>query len=563
MAGDHIAPTLRPDDYEDPKVEHVRQRTLGNVRLRHHETNETILIPTPSNDPNDPLNWPQWYKKCIAVLVCVAILMCNFLAAGPTVTIVNTTLDFFPASPPTVDPAGFSANISKVAYFFSTTALLQGTGNFIWVPLANKYGRRPVYVASYSALRHKALTISLKTLYLATAIWAILDHSYSGFLAGRILMGFASGAAETIAPVTISDLFFLHERGSIMALYTSFLLITINNPWRVIYEVAAAIIGFILLVAFFAFPETAFVRDETAVLHAQPLQRLPSGHDSEKTHQTADRVSDIEAASHSPQTPAKKKKAYLQSLSLYNGVFTSEPLYKIFVRPFGLILLPPVLWAALVESVTIGFLVAVTSNVDPAFLATYNFEAWQVGLCFISACIGSAVGIPAGGKLGDVVADYFTNKNGGIREPEMRLPAILPSLITTPLALVLYGVGIQKQLHWICPTVGLGLLNFSIVQATNIVLVYVIDAYRPVAGEVTLAVMGFKSLFGFLLSFYTNPWVEQSGYLNAYGAMAGIAAAILILWVPLYVWGRHVRHVTWSWPVISYVHWSEDREVGE
>lgn len=31
--------------------------TLGSLRLRHHETNELILIPTPSNDPNDPLNW--------------------------------------------------------------------------------------------------------------------------------------------------------------------------------------------------------------------------------------------------------------------------------------------------------------------------------------------------------------------------------------------------------------------------------------------------------------------------------------------------------------------------
>lgn len=221
---------------------------------------------------------------------------------------------------------------------------------------------------------------------------------------------------------------------------------------------AAAIIGVILLVAFFAFPETAFVREDAPVDDVVHLQRLASGHDSEKTHQTADRVSDIEVASQSPQVPAKKKKkTYVESLKLYNGTFTSEPLYKIFVRPFGLILLPPVLWAALVESVTIGFLVAVTSNVDAAFLATYDFEAWQVGLCFISACIGSAVGIPAGGKLGDVVADYFTNKNGGIREPEMRLPAILPSLVTTPLALVLYGVGIQKQLHWICPTIGLGL----------------------------------------------------------------------------------------------------------
>lgn len=31
--------------------------TLGTVRLRDHHTNEVILIPTPSSDPNDPLNW--------------------------------------------------------------------------------------------------------------------------------------------------------------------------------------------------------------------------------------------------------------------------------------------------------------------------------------------------------------------------------------------------------------------------------------------------------------------------------------------------------------------------
>jgi hypothetical protein len=34
-----------------------RTRSLGTVRLRHHQTNEIILIPTPSNNPNDPLNW--------------------------------------------------------------------------------------------------------------------------------------------------------------------------------------------------------------------------------------------------------------------------------------------------------------------------------------------------------------------------------------------------------------------------------------------------------------------------------------------------------------------------
>lgn len=31
--------------------------TLGTVRLHDQETKQIILIPTPSNDPNDPLNW--------------------------------------------------------------------------------------------------------------------------------------------------------------------------------------------------------------------------------------------------------------------------------------------------------------------------------------------------------------------------------------------------------------------------------------------------------------------------------------------------------------------------
>lgn len=242
-------------------------------------------------------------------------------------------------------------------------------------------------------------------------------------------------------------------------------LITINHNWRVIYEVASACIGLILLVAFFAFPETAFSRERTLESEAQAyrLQQLPSG--------VSDPIADTDTIKekgfhadleHAPSSQQRygKRKSYLQTLRLFSGTYTTEHLYKIFLRPLGLICLPPVLWSALVESVTIGFLVAVTSNVDSAFEATYGFESWQVGLCFISACIGAMIGIPAGGHLGDVVADYFTRRNNGIREPEMRLPAMVPSLITTPLALILYGVGIQHKLHWICPTIGLGLREY-------------------------------------------------------------------------------------------------------
>ncbi|UPX09327.1 uncharacterized protein EKO05_0000018 [Ascochyta rabiei] len=67
----------------------------------------------------------------------------------------------------------------------------------------------------------------------------------------------------------------------------------------------------------------------------------------------------------------------------------------------------------------------------------------------------------SGGHLSDRIADIQTQPNGGVREPEMRLPVILVNVVTAPLALVLYGVGLKYRLHWICLTIALG-LNKSI-----------------------------------------------------------------------------------------------------
>ncbi|KAF5252002.1 hypothetical protein FANTH_2956 [Fusarium anthophilum] len=531
-----------------------RNDMLGGLRLRNEETNEIILIPTPTNDPNDPLNWSKPYRFYIAVLVSCAIFFSNFLAAGPSVAIVSTTESFF--GPPGPD---FSAKVSKIAYFFTTTALLQGMGNLIWMPFVAKYGRRPTYVLSF-------------IMYTAVAAWAGGATTYSSALAARILMGFASGVAECLAPLTISDLFFLHERGAAMAIYTTALsagvgagiivagLITINLDWRYIYWVSVALIGVCTILIILTFPETVYNRQEiTEGTHTHiETNRKDKDEDIEKVQ--FDEVSASGQLSYSP-TP---KRTFWQNMSLYSGTHTKESILKLFFRPVVLLTLPPVFWATLVMSVTIGFLVAISSNFAVAFSATYGFKPWQAGLCFISCPIGAGVGAFFGGHFSDMVADRLTRKNGGIREPEMRLPAILISFVVAPLSLVLYGVGIDRNWHWIVPTLGLGLLNLAIVQATNVSLVYTIDSYRPVAGELAVTQLAFKSAFGFLLSFYTNPWIDKSGYANAFGAMAGISGAVILCWVPIYIWGRRIRHATWSWGYIEkFVHWNVDREVGE
>lgn len=100
--------------------------------------------------------------------------------------------------------------------------------------------------------------------------------------------------------------------------------------------------------------------------------------------------------------------------------------------------------------------------------------------------------MPDLGQLGDWCADRFARANNGIREPEHRLPAMIPAIITGPLALILYGLCIEKKLHWMIGCVGVSLINLTICAATNITLVYSIDCYKPIAGEVVTATLGFK-----------------------------------------------------------------------
>ena len=229
------------------------------------------------------------------------------------------------------------------------------------------------------------------------------------------------------------------------------------HPWRYIYYVAIALIGGVTLIVYFTFPETAYNRSPdthgiTTTLHAE------SGAYHMKMPDEEGNIQHVEVR---PRQRAKTRDYWIQGLGLYHGTFTEETIWNMTIRPILLLALPPVLWATLVMSVTIGFITAITSNVSPAFSTAYGFEAWQSGLCFFAAVIGALLGILFGGHLSDWIADYFTRRNGGIREPEMRLPAIMISVITGPLALALYGVGINNGLHWMVPTLGIGLSMMS------------------------------------------------------------------------------------------------------
>lgn len=39
----------------------------SNIPMKYDKTGTIVLIPQPSDDPNDPLNWPRWRKEMFMV----------------------------------------------------------------------------------------------------------------------------------------------------------------------------------------------------------------------------------------------------------------------------------------------------------------------------------------------------------------------------------------------------------------------------------------------------------------------------------------------------------------
>lgn len=75
---------------------------------------------------------------------------------------------------------------------------INGVGPFIWIPLANVYGRRPIYLFT-------------TFLGFASALGCAYTRNYGELLVARVFNGFFP-AAMALGASTVVDLFFFHQR---------------------------------------------------------------------------------------------------------------------------------------------------------------------------------------------------------------------------------------------------------------------------------------------------------------------------------------------------------------
>ena len=133
------------------------------------------------------------------------------------------------------------------------------------------------------------------------------------------------------------------------------------------------------------------------------------------------------------------------------------------VTPIQIFTFPIIFWAAMSMGAAANCLLDINLTESQVLAApTYNFRPASVGYANFALVVGGLAGMLIGGPWSDWVSMRATKKNGGIREAEMRLPALIPFIAAAVVGMTVVGVGYQNKWPWeAIVIVGYGLVGLQ------------------------------------------------------------------------------------------------------
>lgn len=139
-----------------------------------------------------------------------------------------------------------------------------------------------------------------------------------------------------------------------------------------------------------------------------------------------------------PNNPLKKRLALITP--------TSESIWPYYYRPFKVLFtFPAVMYAGLQYAAGVVWLTILSSVLSLVFpLPPYSFTPEQIGFMSIGPFIGNLIGAVYGGVLGDWSILYFSRRNKGFYEPEMRLYILHLPALTMAGGLIMFGATIER-----------------------------------------------------------------------------------------------------------------------
>jgi MFS family permease len=511
----------------------------------HNETShllrqgDIVLSPQPTTSPNDPLNWSLPRKYWHAFLVCfvTGLTAATSNDAGSTQYGQNADL-----------------NISYNAMNTAAGVLFIGIGywTLLMSPAAWLYGRRITYLVCM-------------ILGILGAIWLAQIKTTNDSVFNQLFVGASEACAEANVQLSLSDLFFQHQRGTVIGVYVlatsigTYLAPLIggyiadsNEGWRWVGWWSVIISCGTLVVLFFTLEETAFERpkmNQPDQITERELQPRKESNDPQTEKSALDR---------SPSDPSvlpsaeyyDKPKTYWQRIRLITPApnligfgfkqYFMRLLHTLRIFSFPAVIYSGIQWGA--QDAWLTFYL--TLEEENWTSAPWNYSDVGSGIMNVPCLIGALIGCFYGGYLSDKFVYWRAKCRGGIREAEDRLWLIYACAIFSPAGMLLFGIGTAQSWSWHAPYVGLGLIGFGWGCAGDLSMSYLMDAYPEMVLEGMVGVAVINNTIGCIFTFATSPWLTASGTQNTMIAVGVLDFVFIMLTVPMMIWGKSARRWT-------------------
>ncbi|KAH8729533.1 major facilitator superfamily domain-containing protein [Ilyonectria robusta] len=364
-------------------------------------------------DPMCPRSFGKVKKWTITVIVSMASFCVTGASSIYTSTYMQMEAEF-----------GNSRIVSTLG--LSLFVLGISLGPMFLSPLSEFYGRRPIYLVSWS-------------MYVIWIIPQAVARNIATVLIARFLDGFAGSAFLAVSGGTVGDLFARQELQAPMLMFSlaPFVgpsigpliggFINYNADWRWTYYVLL-IWGFAILVSIvFLVPETYH---PILIKNKASKMRKDTGDERWMAPNEKSQKSVISAVSHS------------------------------LLTPFQLLIFEPMcLNLCIFSAILLGILYLFFGAFPLVFRQIYGFSLWQVGLTFLGILIGMLLAAcldPVWYRIRARLVDKLSQETGieGSSEPEFRLPPAILGSILVPAGIFMFGWSSYPWVHWIVPIIG-------------------------------------------------------------------------------------------------------------
>lgn len=500
---------------------------MGTVKLTD---GEVVYIPTPSADPRDPLNMKPWQKLVVTVVVSIFSTLGLSLVSG-----FGGILGFY-----IPEYVAVGKDYADITHLMTYPTLFMGIGNLIGMPVAVAVGRRIVMLVS-------TVVLVISAVLCATA------KTYEWHLAARMVLGLAAGQSESVVPLVVQEIYFLHERSKGLMIQQTIQVIlcavwvvlaspiagAITPQWW--YGLGAILAAIQLVITIFFLPETKYERSlESFQETSRPHHDVEDPSGRQETLIPGTVRPEIDTVRYAPRT-------WRSDMALWIGKPDWMKAFIVLKQTFTVLLFPNVFWAMCLNGLTLGVNIAIATTYGKIVSSPpYNWPDSAASYVNCGQIVTALVALPLLGYGSDMTIKWIARRNGGVHEPETRLLPLAIPIVVGVITAVLYGQGAAHpyNYHWFVYVWAVGAYFFAFVGANIAAITYLLDSYPARAGPILVVICAFRGIISFGVSYGISPFIDTLGYDGAFNAFGGLTAAVGLLAVPIYFFGKHIRGFT-------------------